>query len=140
MSTKVCRACGKEKELSDFYKKARTADGKTSECIECFKNRQKVLYYKHVKEDPDYQKKQYANRIDPVRKLAWSLRELYDVRDNHFKNKYGISLKEYTDMVEKQGGVCALCGKEETQRSWKGNDTPRFLAVDHDHKTGKIRG
>lgn len=34
-------------------------------------------------------------------------------------------------MLEKQNGVCAICGHKDKKKS---------LAVDHDHKTGKIRG
>lgn len=52
------------------------------------------------------------------------------LRKAMLKRKYGITLDEYNDMLEKQNGVCAICGQAK-------NET---LAVDHDHKTGKIRG
>ncbi len=41
-------------------------------------------------------------------------------------------------LLESQGGVCAICKKEE-QIIDKGGGTQR-LSVDHDHDTGKIRG
>ncbi len=44
--------------------------------------------------------------------------------------QYGLTKDEYEERLNRQGGVCAIC-KEKS----KGN-----LAVDHDHKTGKIRG
>lgn len=44
---------------------------------------------------------------------------------------YGISYDEYIEMVEAQGGVCAICGN--------GCSSGRRLAVDHDHETGRIR-
>lgn len=37
-------------------------------------------------------------------------------------------------MLEEQHGVCAICGKPETKPNAK------YLAVDHDHKTGEVRG
>jgi Recombination endonuclease VII len=43
----------------------------------------------------------------------------------------GVSDNEYARLLEAQGGGCAICGaKPKTRR----------LHVDHDHKTGKVRG
>jgi len=44
---------------------------------------------------------------------------------------YGITLDEYNKLLEKQGGGCAVCGKSPDSRR---------LHVDHDHKTGAVRG
>ena len=48
-------------------------------------------------------------------------------------SKYGITLKEYNKMVEQQNNKCAICKNEYKEGNKK-------LAVDHCHKTGKIRG
>jgi hypothetical protein len=53
--------------------------------------------------------------------------------DRHLRLKFGITRTEFDRMVKAQGGVCKLCGDEPNGR-W-----PR-LQVDHDHKTGRIRG
>ena len=45
--------------------------------------------------------------------------------------KYGITEAQYQKMLVKGGGACWLCG---------GIPKTRRLAVDHDHKTGRIRG
>jgi len=45
--------------------------------------------------------------------------------------KFGITYQDYMDMLEKQNNKCAIC---ETDMSIK------KLVIDHDHKTGKIRG
>lgn len=45
---------------------------------------------------------------------------------------FGITLEQYGDLLESQNGVCAICGSVE--RSGK------RLAVDHGHKSGRIRG
>ena len=43
---------------------------------------------------------------------------------------YGITLADYSALLSSQGNACAICGR-----------TPRYaLDVDHDHKTGLIRG
>jgi hypothetical protein len=45
--------------------------------------------------------------------------------------KYDITRADYLALLELQGGVCYVCGQ--TPRS-------KRLAVDHDHKTGIVRG
>jgi hypothetical protein len=42
-------------------------------------------------------------------------------------------MEEYNNLFEKQNGKCAICNGESKDRG-------RALDVDHDHKTGKIRG
>lgn len=45
--------------------------------------------------------------------------------------RYRIDPQEYEDALVRQGGVCAICG---------GVDAERSLAVDHDHENECIRG
>lgn len=52
-------------------------------------------------------------------------------REKYLQKKYGLSLEQYNQMLEGQGGVCAICHKPATTK---------HLCVDHNHKTGKIRG
>jgi hypothetical protein len=47
--------------------------------------------------------------------------------------RYGITLEEFDAMLAAQGGHCAVC-----ERTC--NDDGSRLCVDHDHKTGEIRG
>lgn len=46
-------------------------------------------------------------------------------------DNYGITAEEYTEIFDRQGGRCAICRSQPR--------TIRF-AVDHDHKTGAVRG
>lgn len=56
-----------------------------------------------------------------------------DARRKHrLKSDYGITQEDYADMWEAQDGKCAICGGV--------NKDGRLLLVDHDHKTGKVRG
>lgn len=47
------------------------------------------------------------------------------------ESTYGLREGEYEALLAFQGGVCALCGKPSVRKR---------LAVDHDHKTGRVRG
>ena len=49
--------------------------------------------------------------------------------DTEFRQKYGIGLHQYQTILEEQGGKCYLCGEQDF----------RNLAVDHCHKTGRVR-
>jgi hypothetical protein len=55
-------------------------------------------------------------------------------RAHRWLTKYGITPEQYDQMLLDQGGGCAICGSEEEGRG------KEFLHVDHDHKTGKVRG
>jgi hypothetical protein len=53
-------------------------------------------------------------------------------RAHHINKKFGLSTEQYDAMLAAQGGHCAQC-------PWPDKPYKR-LAVDHDHKTGRIRG
>lgn len=48
------------------------------------------------------------------------------------KKGYGLSVEQYEAMFKSQNGACKICSGQ--------NLNGRPLGVDHDHKTGKIRG
>ena len=50
----------------------------------------------------------------------------------NLRTKDGLSEEQYWAMHQEQGGRCALCQVA--------NGTTKRLAVDHDHKTGLVRG
>ena len=54
-------------------------------------------------------------------------------RDSYLKAKYGIGVKEYRRMLNAQHGKCAVCKKPPKNKN-------RSMSVDHDHKTGEVRG
>lgn len=49
----------------------------------------------------------------------------------HLKRRYGISEYELLDMLEKQGGKCAICGVEIESHN---------VCVDHCHTSNLVRG
>ena len=52
-------------------------------------------------------------------------------REQSLLRKFGINLAQYDEMLQRQNGVCAICLNPPKKRN---------LAVDHDHRSGKIRG
>ena len=47
--------------------------------------------------------------------------------------KLGLTLDDYNEMLEKQGGVCAICGLPPVEPY-------KVLCTDHDHKSNAVRG
>jgi hypothetical protein len=58
-------------------------------------------------------------------------------RDKDFRKKYGIGYADFTALPKEQDGVCASCKRPETKMQF---GSVRKLSVDHDHRTGAIRG
>jgi len=52
-------------------------------------------------------------------------------RNGDLRRRYGITNVEYARLLAVQGACCGIC--------WKQHYT-EGLVVDHDHKTGKVRG
>ena len=67
---------------------------------------------------------------DPEYRAAKLVSSGKNRREKNLKRKYGISLEGYSAMLARQSGVCAICLKEEVNKS---------LCVDHDHKTRMLR-
>jgi len=119
--TKICTKCGNKCPATTeyFYTDKNHKDGLRSWCILCCREAQLT---EHGKE---------ANRrICQKRKLALGYRR--KTRTARLKHYYGLTLEEYDQILETQNGVCKICGSI--------NLDGRRLYIDHDHKTGKIRG
>ena len=54
-------------------------------------------------------------------------------RDGIIRRQYGITLEQYNEMLIDQDYKCAICGNEDEVEG-------RKLAIDHCHKTKKVRG
>jgi Recombination endonuclease VII len=54
-------------------------------------------------------------------------------KDAYLRKNYHISLEDYNSLRALQGFCCAICQKDE-------GNFKNGMAVDHDHKTGEVRG
>jgi hypothetical protein len=50
---------------------------------------------------------------------------------NDLLYKYNLTIEQYEMMIESQSGVCAICSNPPGMRGF---------CIDHDHKTGLVRG
>lgn len=110
---RTCKICNQSKPLMEFYQTVRNGSpyGYHGKCKSC------------------YVKKQQEN-YDPIKK-----------RDENLKRVYGIGIEEYNTLLEKQNNRCAICESTDPKgrKSGRGGGVDVFY-VDHDHKTGNVRG
>lgn len=108
--TKECSNCHIEKPISSYRFKKGGKYLKHSFCQPCEAAKQKAR--REAAKAKDYE--------------AYHIK----LQERELRLKYGLSLKDYYDMWDKQEGVCAICSE----------NCSKNLAVDHDHQTGKVRG
>lgn len=87
--------------------------------------RQRVSDYYYS--NPEYKKKTRGYSREWVKRNP-DQRKVY-TRNSRIR-AYGISPERYREMLEEQGNRCAICRE--------GNK--RAMSIDHNHKTGKVRG
>jgi len=94
---------------------------------------------KRRRKDPEYIKK-----LCDAQKVAQNRPETLakKIKNWFLLNGELKSWKEvYKELFEKQGNVCAICGNPETRKApnSKGKKISN-LSIDHNHKTGEVRG
>ena len=102
---KTCNKCKQLLPLDRFGRDKPRPDGLSPYCLDCKRHMQKGYY-----------------KANPER-----------YRERNYATMYGITLKQYDDMLAEQDGGCASCGKKEP------GGIGRFH-VDHNHTTGAVRG
>ena len=114
---KICNVCGETKDLSEYYPtqfKSKEFPDKIYYHGKC-----KVCFIKAKQKDYTPEKG----------------------RDKNLRYNYGITLDEYNNILNNQNGKCATCGttKPGGRKSGRGGKIEVFF-VDHNHKTGEVRG
>ena len=111
MDTKQCQMCKIIKPVYDFHKNKKLKSGYSSYCRKC---------------------KYESNKRSDKKGLSENREKFLDQRKNwHLKTMYNITLNDYKKILKSQNNVCAICMKK---------DKYKMLAVDHCHKTNKVRG
>lgn len=113
---KTCTKCKKEKTLNEFGVDRRRSRS-MSACKSCRTESQRA--WRTSK--PGYEQARYQ-------------RDRQRTRERHLVRKYGVTLAAYDQMLQRQGGKCAICQAPEAEQ-FKG-----VFHVDHCHASGAVRG
>lgn len=104
---KKCNKCGNEFPACDFQYNPLRADWLAASCFRCMDE-----YHKNRSSDPKKKRR---------------------LKNNSLRHRFGIDMDFYEEMLEFQGGVCAICGRDDQVKT-------ASLGVDHNHASGEVRG
>lgn len=121
--TKRCTRCRKRKKTCLFSKRHASPDGVHLVCKECDCARLKRWRRKH----PNAGKEWFA--AHPGYKEERLKKDPLMHRRHHLGYAYGMSLEDFSSLFKRQGKRCAICRRKDFQP-----------VVDHNHRTGKVRG
>lgn len=87
-----------------------------------------------LKERKQYDKQRYKDNKEKILKHYKQYREDNPGKERirHIKALYGLSYRDWLQIWKEQEGKCAICGKV--------FKSPSHSCVDHNHKTGEVRG
>ncbi|MGH9223421.1 MAG: endonuclease VII domain-containing protein [Acidimicrobiales bacterium] len=130
------RKCGVVKTLEEFYRAMGTRDGYRGDCKACNAAASRVRY----QADPAVavarvKRWQQANpeRVNAYRRQCRADPQVKRAeRSSSLQRQYGLTVDGYEAMLEQQDGGCGICGRAPSESY--------SLHVDHDHRTGRIRG
>lgn len=85
------------------------------------------------KENPEKVTAQHKRANDKKRRDGYYIKNKDRIKDQYLTRLYGITLKEFNEILLEQDNQCAICGADKCASG-------KSFAVDHDHTTGKVRG
>lgn len=119
LSSKICSKCKQNKPLIDFGKNKSQKFGHSNYCKLCAKE------YSDQWTTPEKLKRKYEARSSPEKLRKHKSKVMF--------KKYGITLEQYELLWKSQGECCKICKTTE-------NSKGKSFAIDHCHKSGKVRG
>lgn len=133
---KKCSKCGEIKDLAQFRVRPYHKEMRDSWCNPCHNADRRGRW------------KKYPGRYSKVRSANYYANQQKNIerarsyREAHMQGRkarerfrmYGITDSQYTDLITLQKGRCAVCG------SYNPRGKHRSWCVDHNHKTGEVRG
>ncbi len=126
---KKCPKCKKAKSFSEFG-----IDNNRNDKLNCYC---KPCVRLNSRKTAKNRKRIYNPETTRIRRLKRTpeqkSRDNIAKRDSMLRIRYGISLEKYDKMLVSQEGKCFICERHAKQFR-------NALAVDHNHKTGEIRG
>lgn len=120
---KQCRRCGVEKDLALFKADRRYALGRSSYCKDCHLAASVAWQKANPERVNETRRKRYSANAEAINARRRAEYDGERIRWANIKRFYGMSRETYLAALERQGGVCAICGAVGA----------RPLGVDHDH-------
>lgn len=135
----------KQKKLYDAayhkdYKNPNLSPERQREYVRAYRERNKETVRQN---DREYKRKYYESKYkeahkkymaaNPEKRKQYAEKYKQDGRTKNaqIKSRYGLTIQDISSMLKKQNGVCPICLESFDHRK---------RHIDHNHKTGKVRG
>ena len=125
--TKICRTCGVEKNVQEYYVGKTGKNGqkwRKPTCKECELKAARKKYH-----EVPVEKRRHNNENNPCNSIEYR-------RKIKLWNKYGLTTEQFDSMLKEQDSKCKIC-KRKLHHEGSFKEKPH---VDHCHSTGKVRG
>jgi len=137
---RVCKKCQGIKPEKEFYFNKKYNYFRP-QCNVCLNNEKKEGRRRNLEAFNEKRRRYYKENRERILEKDRIQREANPQKglDTILRRAYGISLNEYNELHFEQQARCVTCGEPETAVHYR-NGRVKRLHVDHDHKTGEIRG
>ena len=115
VTDKTCTTCLVTQPIKEFYNRKASIDGKSYRCRTCDYAARNAYHKKH------YEKVRVKSR------------------DNQRKSRYGLTPEDFQCLWFSQAACCAICHTP-LDDSFGRHHNRNKVVVDHNHKTGNVRG
>jgi len=132
---KRCSKCKTEKALIEFSFQNKKTGKLMSHCKSCRNSYNREYRHIDIVATRKKDKERYKKNAERRREYAREYRRKYPerTRATNWKVNYGITPEYFYGMLKEQDNKCAICGRDM-------DDYGKIFCVDHNHKSGKVRG
>ena len=117
---KVCSKCHKKRRRTSFHRQSVGPYG--------------TEYHRAVCKACDTKTKAAWREANPERAELVRKRSYEKLRKvQHLRHRFGLTIEQFDALQATSDGRCQICKRSEPRKN-------RRLSLDHDHKTGKLRG
>lgn len=146
MITKTCSTCKQDLPATEEYfnkhklckyglqnicRKCTHEYGKSEEAKEARKQRRQ----QNIEEKREYDRSYYHENKERILARAANPKDQMVRHIGWIRREYNTTEKKVMELMDMQKGCCGICGK-----SLVDPDSEKRYSIDHNHKTGKVRG
>ena len=128
MKKRFCRVCRVELKSDNW--KSYLQEKRDYLCVDCWRINRRKQQREYLKANPK-QRKNHNKRSSEYARTHPEKRKI--LMRAALCRQYGITSERFDELYDLQQGCCAICGIHQS-------GLKQTLSIDHDHKTGGVRG
>ncbi|WP_094607228.1 hypothetical protein SPSIL_057590 [Sporomusa silvacetica DSM 10669] len=110
MQTKICRKCGNELPLDNFYKHSEMLDGHLNHCKDCVKSRVAKHRSEHAEEIREYDRERGKTEKRQQLRTVITRRRRHEV--SGYQKSHNAIVREIANGKLQRSNTCQICGNQ----------------------------